>query len=53
MLTNFDVLRQVWEDAREIVEDSETCARIIGVQAMMLNFEYLFGLAFKERILKQ
>ena len=42
----------MWEETREIVKDSETLAGIIGVQTMMLSFEYLFGLVFGERILK-
>ena len=42
----------MWEEAREIVTDSETRARIIGVQSMMMTFEYLFGLVLGERILK-
>ena len=42
----------LWGEAREIVTDSETRTRIIGVQAMMLIFEYLFGLVLGEWILK-
>lgn len=52
VLKNFAVLMGVWEEAREIVKDSETRARIVGVQTMMLSFDYLFGLVLGERILK-
>ena len=52
VLRNYTVLQELWKEAREIVTDSETRARIIGVQAMMLTFEYLFGLVLGERILK-
>ncbi len=52
VLKNYAVLQALWEEAREIVTDSEKRARIIGVQSMMMTFEYLFGLVLGERILK-
>ena len=52
VIKNFSVLQGLWEEARDIVKDSETRARIIGVQSMMMTFDYLFGLVLGERILK-
>ena len=52
VVKNYAVLQALWEEAREIVKDSETRARIIGVQSMMMQFDYLFGLVLGERILK-
>ena len=52
VIKNFPVLQGLWEEARDIVKDSETRARIIGVQSMMMTFDYLFGLVLGERILK-
>ena len=52
VLRNYAVLQGLWEEARETVTDSETHTQIIGVQAMMLTFEYLFGVVLGEWILK-
>ena len=38
VLRNYAVLQGLWEEAREMVTDSETRARIIGVHALMLTF---------------
>ena len=52
VINNYDVFLALWEDAKDIVKDSETCARNIGVQATMGTFAYFFGLVLGERILK-
>ena len=52
VINNYDVFLALWEDAKDIVKDSETHARIIGVQATMSTFAYFFGLVLGERILK-
>ena len=52
VINNYAVFQALWEDAKDIVKDSETRARIIGVQATMTTFTYFFGLALGERILK-
>ena len=45
----FEIL---WEEVIESSSDSETRARVNGVQAMMQTFEYLFGLSLGECILR-
>jgi len=49
---NFAVLREFWEQTRDLSVDSESPARIIGVQAQMSEFSFLFGLMMSERILQ-
>ena len=38
----FDALQSTWEEAAEIVKDSETKARIKGVAVQMNSFNYIF-----------
>lgn len=52
VLKNYTVLQALWEESIEIVTDSETRARLIGVQTTMQTFRYFFGLVLGERILK-
>ena len=52
VINNYAVFQALWEDAKDIVKDSETRARIIEVQATMTTFTYFFGLVLGERILK-
>jgi hypothetical protein len=40
---NFEVLQSTWEEAVEVVKDTETKARIRGVSSQMNTFDYLFG----------
>ena len=40
---NFDVLRDTWEKAMEVVKNSETKARIGGISIQMGTFDYLYG----------
>ena len=44
VLDNYTVLQELWEEAVEIVSDSEARARIVGVSAGMATFDYLFGI---------
>ena len=43
IIDNFDVLKDTWDKAMEVVEDSETKARIRGISFQMSTFDYLFG----------
>ena len=52
VVINYTVLQQLWEEALNIATDSEARARIMGVQAQMDKFEYLFGLVLGECVLK-
>ncbi len=40
---NFEALQQTWEEAIEVVKDSETRTRIRGVACQMITLEYFFG----------
>ena len=46
------LLQALWEEAIEIVANSETRARLIGVKIIVETFLYFFGLVLGERILK-
>ena len=46
-----NILQKLWE-ARDIVSDSDTRARLIGVESMMTLFNFFFGIVLGERILK-
>ena len=50
--SNFEPLQRTWEEAVEVVQDTETKARIRGVSAVMNTFDYLFGNMLGEMILK-
>ena len=52
ILENYSAFEMLWEEVKETSSDSETRARVTGVQATMETFEYLFGLSLGERILK-
>jgi len=49
---NFTALKEFWELARDFKVDSESRARIMGVQAQMNQFSFLFGLIDSEQILQ-
>ena len=51
VLENYAVLQELWEKALEVETDSDVCARIVGVQATMERFEYLFGVMLGKCIL--
>ncbi len=52
VVKNYEVLMQTWEEAAEIVKDSETKARIRGVAVQMKSFNYVFGNLLGEMLLK-
>ena len=52
VLNNYAILQQLREEALNIATDSDARTRIMGVQAQMDSFEYLFGLVLGECILK-
>ena len=49
---NFIVLKEFWDETRDFKVDSECRARIIGVQAQMTQFSFLFRLVIAECILQ-
>ena len=49
---NFTALQTTWEEALDVVKDTEVKARITGVAAKMKEFDFLFGLMLAEKILK-
>ena len=52
VMDNFEVLDQTWEEAVDVVHDSETRARIRGVSSVMCSFKYVFGNLLGECLLK-
>ena len=48
MLDNFVVLRKLWQEALEIVSDSEMRAKISGVALMTERFDFFFGICLGE-----
>ena len=45
VLDNFEVLLGLWEEAQSAQLDSEMRARIVGVNAQMQTFDFLFGVS--------
>ncbi|XP_053395723.1 zinc finger MYM-type protein 1-like [Mercenaria mercenaria] len=52
VLENYNVLQSLWESSYESARDSETRARILGVQSHMSNFDFLFGVSLGYEILR-
>ena len=50
--TNYPALLATWEEAVDVVKDTEVKARIAGVAVKVMEFEFLFGLMLAERVLK-
>jgi len=50
--TNYAALQATWEEAVDIVKDTEVKARITGVAVKIMEFDFLFGLMLVERVLK-
>lgn len=48
----YPVLQELWDQAAEIVHDSETIARIRGVAAQMQSFDFFWGLVLGECLLR-
>ena len=52
VLDNYAVFQALWKEVRETSTDSEVRARVLGVEAVMGSFDFLFGLILGERLLK-
>ena len=52
VIDNYLVLQALWEKVKDAVTDSEIRARVIGVDATMNRFDFLFGLVLAERLLQ-
>ena len=52
IISNSEVLLQTWEEAIDAVNDTETKARINGVLAQMLSFEFVFSCHLGEMVLR-
>ena len=52
VINDYSVFQEFWEKARDIISDSETRARIAGVEAYMSKFEYIFDLVLGECVLR-
>ena len=52
IIKNYQVLQELWEKAADIIRDTETIARIWGVASQMSTFDFFFGLAFGEILLR-
>ena len=52
ILDNFNVLLELWAESLERVKDTETKARIQGVSAQMMRFDYFFGVSLGLLILR-
>ena len=51
IIENYQVLQETWDESIDVVKDSETRARLIGVSAQMKLFEYYFGAVVGQLIL--
>ena len=52
VLDNYELLLGVWTEAQEGHLDSKIRARVIGVEAQMLTFNFLFGVSLGSLILR-
>ena len=52
ILTNYNVLQELWDQAVTIVHDTEVIARVRGVAAQMQRFEFFFGLLLGETLFR-
>ncbi|KAL5497072.1 hypothetical protein EMCRGX_G013468 [Ephydatia muelleri] len=52
VIDNYEVLNALWDTVKDSVTDSEVRARIIGIEATMSRFDFLFGAVLGERLLK-
>ena len=52
IVSNYIVFQNLWEEVKDITNDFEVWACIVGVQAQMEKFELLFGLVLGIHILK-
>ena len=51
MITTYVTLQDTWEEAADIVHDTETKARIKEVSSQMKTFNFLFGTVLCEMLL--
>ena len=51
ILSNYEVLFDTWDDAVDVVTDTESKARINGVAAQMKTYDFVFGATLGEVIL--
>lgn len=52
ILSNYSVLLSAWDEALEAARDTESKARIRGVQVQMRTFDFLFGVSLGEMVLR-
>jgi len=52
VIDNYLVFQALWEEVKDTVTDSEIRTRVIGVEATMNRFDFLFGLVLGERLLQ-
>ena len=52
IISNYAALQHTWEEAIDVVRDTETKARIGGVSAQMTKFDFLFGMILGEMLLR-
>ena len=52
ILDNYHALEQTWVEAAAVAHNSETKARIHGVSAQMKSFDFFFGAALGETLLR-
>ena len=51
IISNYQILLDVWEESKDYVKDVSTRSRIIGVSLCMKSFDFFFGVALGELIL--
>ena len=51
IISNFNILLTVWDEALDYVKDSEMRSRIRGISLFMRKFDFLFGVMFEECLL--
>ena len=52
IISNYSTLQEVWDQAVDILHDSDTIARIGGVASQMKLFDYFFGLVLAQDLLR-
>ena len=52
IISNYSALLSTWDEAIEAVRDTESKARIRGVQAQTKMFDFLFGVSLGEMVLR-
>ena len=52
VIENYTVFQDLWPECLDCTKDTETKARILGVEVQMKTFNYLFGILLGEVILR-